>query len=416
MKTRHRFVPSGRHRIIGPCKAFWAGLLLLTAGTAVAADPQPGDILLGMSTALSGPTAELGREMQRGVLAGLERANRRGGIKGRRLRLVTFDDGYEPARTAPNMRRLIEEERVLAVVGNVGTPTAIASLPIANDHRTLFFAPFSGAGVLRRQPPDRYVINYRASYAEEIGAMVDALIDIGKVKPEEIAFFTQRDGYGDAGYVGGFAALKKHGLKNERSVLHVRYQRNTLAVENALADLLYAEQLPRAVIMVGAYAPCAKFIRLARDSGVEALFLCVSFIGSSALAHELEPETGRVIVTQVVPPLADMPLPIIRDYRSDLRLLDPTAEPTFVSLEGYIAARIFLTALERIKAPPDRSNIIDALEGLGSFDLGLGRPLLLGPKEHQASHAVWPTRLVGGRFLPFDWADIGTLLPKRTVP
>lgn len=379
--------------------------------------PAADELRLGMSTALSGPTAELGREMRRGVLAGLERANRAGGIQGRRLRLLTLDDGYEPARTAPNMRRLIEEEGVLAVVGNVGTPTAIASLPLARDHRTLLFAPFSGAGVLRREPPERYVINYRASYAEEIAAMVDALIGVGGLRPEEIAFFTQRDGYGDAGYVGGFAALKKHGLTDEAAVLHVRYQRNTVAVENALADLLLAETLPRAVIMVGAYAPCARFIRLARESGLEALFLNVSFVGSSALARELGGAVDGVLVTQVVPDPLDTSLPLVREYRADLRRSAPQATPNVISLEGYVAARILLRALERLDGPPGRETLIDALEGLGSFDLGLGRPLRLAPGEHQASRAVWPTRLAGGRFVPFDWADIGTLLPPaETAP
>ena len=375
---------------------------------------QPAEVIrLGMSTALSGPTAELGREMRRGVLAGLERANRAGGVRGRRLRLLTLDDGYEPTRAAPNMRRLIEKERVLAVIGNVGTPTAIAALPLAREHATLLFAPFSGAGVLRRSPPERYVINFRASYAEEIAAMVDALIGIGGLRPEEIAFFTQRDGYGDAGYVGGLAALKKHGLADERAVLHVRYQRNTLAVEGALADLLLADPLPRAVIMVGAYAPCARFIRLARESGLDTLFLNVSFVGSSALARELADDVGGVIVTQVVPDPLDASLPIVRDYRTDLRRADPRAVPDVISLEGYIAARILLTALERLKGAPGREPLIDALEGLGTFDLGLGRPLRLAPGEHQASHAVWPTRLTGGRFIPFDWTDIGTLLPPR---
>lgn len=382
-------------------------VLLVPAFNALAAE----EVLLGMSTALSGPTAELGREMQRGVLAGLERANRAGGIQGRRLRLLTLDDGYEPTRTAPNMRRLIEEEGVLAVVGNVGTPTAIAALPLAREYRSLLFAPFSGAGVLRRAPPERYVINYRASYAEEIAAMVDALIDVGGLRPDEIAFFTQRDGYGDAGYVGGFAALKKHGLKDERAVLHVRYQRNTLAVENALADLLLAETLPRAIIMVGAYAPCARFVRLARESGLDALFLNVSFVGSSALARELGDGVDGVLVTQVVPDPLDTSLPLVREYQGDLRRNDSQAAPNFISLEGYVAARILLKALERLDGSPGREAIIDALEGLGTFDLGLGRPLRLAPGEHQASRAVWPTRLQGGRFIPFDWADIGALLP-----
>ncbi len=371
------------------------------------------ELRLGMSTALSGPTAELGREMQRGVLAGLERANRAGGVQGRRLRLISLDDGYEPTRTAPNMRRLIEQDQVLAVIGNVGTPTAIAAIPLAREHRTLLFAPFTGAGLLRRDPPDRYVINVRASYAEETAAMVDALVNEGGLRPEEVAFFTQRDGYGDAGYVGGFAALKRHGLKDEARVLHVRYPRNTLAVENALADLLLAEPTPRAIILVGAYAPCAKFIRLAREHGLEALFLNVSFVGSSALARELGPLPVEVLVTQVVPDPLDTSLPLVRDYLADLGQLDAKASPNFISLEGYLAARILLAALERLDGSPDREGLINALEGLGSFDLGLGAPLRLSAQEHQASHAVWPTRLQEGRFVPFVWSEIKALLPSR---
>jgi branched-chain amino acid transport system substrate-binding protein len=370
------------------------------------------EILLGMSTPLSGPTAELGRGMRDGVLVGLARANRAGGVHGRPLRLIALDDGYEPARTAPNMRRLVEEEKVLAVIGNVGTPTAIASLPIIKKHRTLFFAPFTGAGVLRQSPPERYVINYRASYAEEIDAMVDALVLRAGLKPTEIAFFTQRDGYGDAGYVGGFAALKRHGLKDERQVLHVRYPRNTLAVENALADLLMAETPPRAIIMVGAYAPCAKFVTLARQAGLKSLFLSVSFVGGEFLAEALGPRIDGVIVTQVVPHPQDASLPLVREYLADLRTWDEGARPTFVGLEGYIATRILTLALERTPGLPSRDLVVDALKDLGDFDLGLGHPLRLGPDQHQASRHVWPTHLQQGQLVPFSWAEIATMAPR----
>jgi ABC-type branched-subunit amino acid transport system substrate-binding protein len=369
-----------------------------------------GEIVLGMSTALSGPAADLGKNMQRGVLTGLKRVNRAGGVRGRQLRLIALDDGYEPTRTAPNMRRLIEKEQVLAVIGNVGTPTAIAAIPIANEQKTLLFAPFTGAGVLRKTPPDRYVINYRASYAEETAAMIDALIKIGHLKPKEIAFFTQRDGYGDAGFVGGIAALKRHGLKDENVVVHARYERNTLAIENALANILFASPPPRAVIMVGAYAPCAKFITLAKESGMEALFLNVSFVGSAPLARELGNKAPHVIVTQVVPHPQEKNLLIVKEYHEDLQKMDQPTTPTFGSLEGYIAARIFVKALENVQGQPTRENIIDALEGLKAFDIGLGKSLHLTAKKHQASHRVWPTILRNGQFVPFKWKDISKVL------
>ena len=261
--------------------AFGAGALF-----ADDAGKQP-EVVLGMSTALTGPASDLGREMRQGVVAGIERANRAGGVHGFHLRLITLDDGYEPARTAPNMRELLEKDNVLAIIGNVGTPTAIAAVPIANEEKTLFFAGFTGAGVLRKNPPDHYVINYRASYGEETGSMIGALIDRAGLKPDEIAFFTQRDGYGDAGFEGGIAALQAHGLKDPNQVCTSRYERNTLAVENAVATLLFAAHKPRAIVMVGAYAPCAKFIRLAHDGGLDALFLNVSFVGSDPAGRGL---------------------------------------------------------------------------------------------------------------------------------
>ncbi|WP_216825463.1 ABC transporter substrate-binding protein [Kiloniella sp. EL199] len=368
------------------------------------------ELVFGMSTALSGPAAELGKNMRLGVQIRLERENEAGGIDGHKIRLIVWDDGYEPERTIPNMRDLINLEEVLAIIGNVGTPTAISAIPIVNEEKTLFFAPYTGAGVLRKNPPDRYVINYRASYAEETSTMVDALIRNGDLKPEEIAFFTQRDSYGDAGYIGGINALKKYGLKSETDIVHSRYERNTLVVESALADILLADPLPKAIIIVGAYAPSAKFMKLARNAGVDALFLNVSFVGSAPLAKELGNNMKRVIVTQVVPYPEDLSVPIVRSYHDDMKLYGGGQEVSFGSLEGYIAMEILIKAMHNIEGQPNRENIIDAIENLGEFEIGIGRKLYYDRESHQASHKVWSTTLRQGKFVPFDWTNIPSLL------
>jgi ABC-type branched-subunit amino acid transport system substrate-binding protein len=362
-------------------------------------------IRLGMSTPMSGPAAELGENMRTGVLAALAEANAAGGVKGRPLELIALDDQYEPAQTVPNMRRLIGEEQVIAIIGNVGTPTAVAAIPIANGAKTPFYGAFTGAGVLRKTPPDRYVVNYRASYAEETAAMVDALIATVGLQPNQIAFFTQRDAYGDAGFVGGIAALRRHGLASEHDVAHGRYERNTLAVENGLAEVLQADPPPRAVIMVGAYAPCARFIELAQDVGLEALFLNVSFVGAAPLNEALGAKGEGVVVTQVVPHFA-ADVPIVREFRVALAAENAEVLPTFGSLEGYVAARILLHALQSIDGPVTRESVVDALEALGDFDVGLGVPLRLAPDEHQASHTVWPTVLRARRIEPLDWSAL----------
>ena len=219
------------------------------------------NIKVGMSTALTGPAAALGKDMRAGVESYFKFVNDNGGINGQQLELIVRDDGYEPERAALNMHELIDNDKVLAVIGNVGTPTAIVTVPIAEEKKTLLFGAFSGGGVLRANPVSRYVINYRPSYAEEIAEMIIGLLQAG-IKPKEIAFFTQRDGYGNAAYQGATKALNSYGFKDVEELTHGRYTRNTLNVEDAIATLLDAKITPKAVIMAGSYAPSAKFIKL----------------------------------------------------------------------------------------------------------------------------------------------------------
>ena len=412
----HPLLDGGRNRLRLMATLLTGIAMFLTVAVQASANEAPRQqdtILLGMSTALTGPTGILGINMRTGVLTAIGEFNRAGGIKGRKLDLIVLDDGYEPSRTAPNMRRLVEKENVLAVIGNVGTPTAVAAIPIANANKTPFFGAFTGAGVLRKTPPDRYVLNYRASYAEETMIMVDALVTHGGLKPQEIAFFTQRDAYGDAGFAGGIMALKLHGLKDENSVIHCRYERNTSAVENALADILMADPQPRAVIMVGAYNPCAAFISLARQSGLKCIFLNVSFVGAEPLASKLGQHGDGVIVTQVVPHF-DSDLPIVAHYRKALRSWNAIANPSFGSLEGYIATRILGQALETIEGTVTQDAIVNALEGLGEFDIGLGEKLRFGPEEHQACHRVWPTIIRQGKIVPFEWEKLASEFGEKS--
>ncbi|HEY7090757.1 MAG TPA: ABC transporter substrate-binding protein [Tepidisphaeraceae bacterium] len=371
------------------------------------------EIVLGMSTVLSGPAADLGLNMRAGVEAALNEANRAGGIKGKKLRLIALDDGYEPTKTVPNMHKLVSDENVLAIIGNVGTPTAVAAIPIAMEAHVPFYGAFTGAGVLRKSPPDRYVINYRASYSEETAAMVDALVEKAQLKPDEIAFFTQRDAYGDAGFAGGLAALKRHGLKDEFAVAHVRYERNTVAVEKALSGLLLGSTQPKAVIMVGAYAPCATFIKLARQSEFNPLFLNVSFVGSEPLAKALSSDGEGVIVTQTVPHF-ESDLPMARQYRAALRAFDPQLPETFGSMEGYVSTRLLLLALAKQTSPfITRESIVESMESLGKVQIGLGADLELSKTEHQACHDIWPTVIRGGKVIRLRWDE---LAPATAAP
>jgi len=316
------------------------------------------------------------------------------------------DDGYEPARTTETMKQLYEQNRVFGMVGNVGTPTAMVALPYALERRMLFYGAFTGAGLLRRDPPDRYVFNYRASYAEETDAVVRYLVKIRRVRPDQIAIFAQQDSYGDSGFAGVAKAIRSLQGGDESTILRLNYKRNTVDVDEAVAQLQRSRIPIKAVIMVPTYRAAARFIEKTRDLFPNMIYTNVSFVGSTALSNELmllgPKYANGVIVTQVVPAVEGHSS-VVLDYKSALAKFFPGEPPDYVSLEGYIAAKILIEALKRNGPQLDTETLVEALENLRELDVGLGTPVTFGRTEHQAVHKVWGTQLdATGRYQPID--------------
>jgi ABC-type branched-subunit amino acid transport system substrate-binding protein len=303
------------------------------------------------------------------------------------------------------MKDLAENRNVFGFIGNVGTPTAEVAVPYTLEKRMLFFGPFTGAGLLRRDPPDRYVFNYRASYAEETAATVKYLADVRRISPDEIAVFAQQDGYGDAGFNGVAKMLRKYN-RNPEKALRVGYKRNTSDVGEAVDTLLRNRHPVRAVVMVATYKAAAKFIEKVKAERPDIIFSNVSFVGSQALADELIAFGGKVaegvIVTQVVPLPQSNATAVLR-YQELLPKHSLGEKPDFVSLEGYLAANLMIEALKHAGRDFTTESLVDALEGMRGVDLGVGATMAFGMSEHQASHKVWGTVLdASGNFQALD--------------
>jgi ABC-type branched-subunit amino acid transport system substrate-binding protein len=274
----------------------------------------------------------------------------------------------------------------------------------------LFFGAFTGAGLLRSDPPDRYVFNYRASYAEETEATVQYLVKVRRLKPTQIAVFAQQDAYGDSGFAGVARAIRSLG-GDDSKILRLNSQRNTVDVDQAVAQLqahnANKSRIPiRAVIMVPAYRAAAKFIEKTHDLFPDMIYTSVSFVGSTALANELmllgQRYATGVIVTQVVPAL-DGHSSLVLDYKAALAKYFPGEAPDYVSLEGYVAANVLIEALKRNGAELDTERLVATLENLRDLDIGLGTPVTFGRSEHQGVHKVWGTQLdVTGHYQPID--------------
>ena len=363
------------------------------------------EIKFGIVAPFSGASRELGRQMQLGIDTAFKRVNDAGGVNGRALHLIAADDGYEPTRTLDAMKQLYDKDQVFGFIGNVGTPTAAVALPFALEHRALFFGAFTGANLLRNDPPDRYVFNYRASYAEETDAVVHYLLKIRRLQPRQIAVFAQQDAYGDAGFAGVAKAFRTLGL-NDGAILRLNYKRNTVDVDEAVSQLRAQKPAIKAVVMVATYRAAAKFIEKTHDLFPGMIYSNVSFVGSTALADELMLLGPRfasgVIVTQVVPAVGGYSSSVM-EYKNALAKHFPGEAPDYVSLEGYIAANVLIQAIKRSGPQIDTERLIDTLENMRNLDLGLGTALTYGKGEHQASHKIWGTAIDdNGKYQPLE--------------
>jgi ABC-type branched-subunit amino acid transport system substrate-binding protein len=339
-------------------------------------------IVFGQEAALDGPASALGQGMRDGISAAFVEANKAGGVRGRTLELLSADDGYEPTKAITAAKKLIDEDEVFALVGSVGTPTSAAVEPIAAEAGVPFIGPFTGAEFLR-DPAKSHVVNVRASYFQETEAMVQHLTEDLGVK--SIAIFYQDDSFGQAGLEGVKKALDKRQMS---LAAEGTYERNTTAVKSGLLAIQKAK--PEAVIMIGAYKPCAEFIKLAQQIKLDAVFVNISFVGSDALAKELGPAGAGVVVTQVVPFPQDTAIPLVASYQAAFKAANPSRAPGFVSLEGYMVGRLLVAALEKIDGEITRKALLDTIAKIGTFDLG-GIKLTYGSGNNRGSSEVFLT-------------------------
>lgn len=346
-------------------------------------------IVLGQAAVFSGPAAQLGIQMRNGIKAYLDFVNDKGGVYGRKIELVTEDDFYDQPRAAAASRKLIEEHKVFALLGYVGTPTGVAHLPVVTQAKVPLVGMFTGAEVLR-VPFNRYVFHVRASYYDETEKIVEQIVSIGG---RNIAVFYQDDAYGQAGLKGTEIAMTKRNLKI--SALGT-VERNTVKVEEAVKKINAAR--PDAVVMISAYTSIAEFVRQMKKAGSAATFYNVSFVGSKALADALGNEGVGVAISQVVPFPWGKAVPVVREYQQLAKKAGYT-DYNFSAMEGFLSAKVAVEGLRRAGRNLTREGYIAAMEKMQDVDLG-GFFVSYSPTNHAGSKFVDLTIIGrGGKFL-----------------
>lgn len=359
------------------CLAISATALSASQSTLAQSDTK---IILGQSAPFTGPAAQLGIQFFEGAKLYFDGINSKGGVNGKTIELRKLDDGYEPERTGANTKQFISEG-VFALFGYIGTPTSVVALPLATDAKIPFFAPFTGAQVLR-EPLNRYAVHVRASYFDETAVIVKQAAAIGIKK---IGVFYQNDAYGKAGLEGVQRALKA--LNLQPAGLGT-VERNSVDVKKAVTDIL--AQQPESIVQIGAYKGCAAFIREARKAGFGGTFYNVSFVGTQALSQELGKDARGVVISQVMPFPFAANTPIVAEYQSAVQSVASTNKELTVnysSMEGFVAAKVFAEALRRAGRNPTREAFLNAIEGMQNVLLG-GFAVDFGPQKHTGSKYV----------------------------
>ncbi len=371
---------------------FLTALAALLTVPAIAQVPgvTTNSILLGQSAAFSGPAAQLGIQMNIGTRAYLDHVNAQGGVHGRKIELKTRDDRYEANLCADATTKLIEEDKVFALISYVGTPTTAAAMPIITKAKVPLVGPFTGAELLRT-PVNRYIFNVRASYYDETEKIVDLLVSNGNTN---IAVFYQDDNYGLAGLKGVEIAMAK---RNRKISALGKVERNTIKVEDAVKSINAVR--PDGVVMISAYTSVAEFVRQMKKAGSVTQFHNVSFVGSKALADALKDEGYGIAISQVVPfPWISSGVRVVKEYQEIMTKAGNT-DFNFSSLEGFIVGKVMVEGLRRAGKNLTREKLIAALEGMNNVDLG-EFVVSFSPSNHSGSKYVNLTMIGrGGKFL-----------------
>ncbi len=392
-------------------------------------------ILLGVTTALTGPTSFLGRQMRAGMEVYFHHANANGGVDGRPVELIVLDDGYRKDIAVKNMDALIQRG-VLSFIGNVGTPTATVTLPIAQAHHRLFFGAYTGSTLLRDEFPEKgrsqtqmnHVANYRASYYDELNTIIRKLFEQG-VRPFEIGVFAQKGAWGTEIEAHVRRIFEERGYSSVKPLIGF-YTRNTSDIKEAVFSLIEDNRELKAIILAGLYFPSAKCVRTLKPVFPKATFFGISFIGADSFIRELGKDAEGVLMTQVVP-LLNSNVPVIRNFKTHLQLFakseayvrktggrgDEKRFFTHVALEGYIVAKLFVEILKQTDDPNDSKSIIAAMDKFEDRPIDIGlfgegadsrskEVLRWDERKRQFCNHVWTSMVKEGRLVESDWAGI----------
>lgn len=370
------------------CFAFFI-FSMAAVSAASAQGVSPSEIVLGQTTTLTGILAQQGNSNSASSRAYFDYINSQGGIHGRKIRLITLDDGYNADKAVANVKQLIEKDNVVALFGIIGTPANTAIMPIVDQVGIVNFAPYTGSEALRSKI-DKWLFHVRAGYTDETEKIVEH-INFRGIK--EVAVVYQNNAFG------------KEGLANLERILAAHQMKLSVAasINNDSKDVdttvdTIAKVQPKSIFMITAGMPSVEFIKAYNKKQLGTQYFAMSVMSSQASINALGKDGVGVIVSQITPFPFSGTTQVVLEYQKVMKAAGIT-DLSYSSMEGFINAKIMVEALKRVGRDLTRERLADALESITKIDLG-GYAITYGKADHQGSGYVELTVISkDGRFL-----------------
>jgi ABC-type branched-subunit amino acid transport system substrate-binding protein len=376
----------------------WA--LFSTGPSAAEVGITDSEIAIGNPNVQSGDNAFSGLQTSIGLKAYIDSVNAAGGVNGRKIHLIQCDDKYDPEQAAVCFDQL-QKSGVFAITGLVGSAPLIRYINLCTKSKTPLVGCYSGPQLVSA-PAKRYIFTARPGYQDEERQFVDHMWNDAGVR--KVAILYQDDAYGHDHLTGLEEALKKHG---STPVAAAGYKRNSNDLTTQFDEIRNAQ--PEAVCLAANHNQCVAFIKMARKANWNVIFYINSGANVDGFLPVAKDDGDGVLVSEVVPDVSRIDLPLITNYRKALEKFFPNEKPCFTSLRGYIDGVVLVEGLRRAGKDLTREKFVDALDNIHNWNIGLqkGIELSYSPTDHFGMHRYTFGVIKHGSVIPvLNWKDL----------
>jgi branched-chain amino acid transport system substrate-binding protein len=336
------------------------------------------EIVFGQSAFLSGSFQLYGELIRNSIRARFYRENEAGGINGKKLRLVSFDDKGEPSLAQKNIDVLRKQHKVDMFLGNMGTRSVFKVLSLIEAGEIAMFFPWGGAKKLRT-PKYKFLVNGLGHIYPQIKELVRHIIEDRRYL--KIAIFHDDGSFGKENVATVIKELDEYEVKP----VTASYNRFTMDIATPAEKIIKAD--PKVILCLSTTMPTVKLINKVFEKGhYGTLFFGIDstmFVGDILKARGV-----KFNYSSSVPNPKKSKKEIVKQYREDMKKHFPEDPVNILSLSYYIHASIIIEAMKGIEGAITKEKIIEKIEAMEDLDIG-GFPVTFDPEtRHAYKHVI----------------------------